>query len=264
MPLKSIGKEIIKIQVGKNKINLFFIDEKISISPNTYVEFGLYVGKKLNNKALNEITEFDNLQKHLSFAIVSLSKKTQSESAIRSKLVARGANNKQIERIIEYLKTNSLLNDYSLIDEYLEYANTKHFGYYRIKDELLKSGVPINNLETHLVYDDYRERKIIIDAYNMVAHKYASLNFKKRKEKIYQSLLRLGFNKELICEIIDRQLKRNEKEERLALKKDAVLSLHRFNKKYKDNELSSKMIDYLYRQGYDYKLIIEIMEEVKK
>ena len=50
-------KIITQIKIGKKKIYLYFDEEKLEISHNTYVEFNLYVNKKLTNKEYNEIKE---------------------------------------------------------------------------------------------------------------------------------------------------------------------------------------------------------------
>ena len=134
-------KIITQIKIGKKKIYLYFDEEKLEISKNTYVEFNLYVNKKLTNKEYNEIKRVEKNDKLKQYSFSLLSKSRLSEKGYIDKLISKGASSSQINSLVKEMKRLSLINDEQFVIDYLDIAKEKHIGINKIKEDLSKLGI---------------------------------------------------------------------------------------------------------------------------
>lgn len=248
---------ITRIKIGKKKVTLFFHDEKLDITLNTYTDFHLFVGKTLTEKEFKEIENRDALDSYMEYALKSLSVSHVSEKALIEKLTKKGANSKQVNFIVKEMKRLSLIDDDELLDDYLEIAKYKHLGEKRIKEELYKKGISGDKIES-LQFDNQLD-DAIANLPNL-ERKYASLNYESRKKHIYDNLIRLGFSYDVASAALLKIKDKDARVENEALKLDVKKAINKYKTKFKGRDLREKVINYLMGKGYKYNDIINNKE----
>lgn len=254
----SISKEIKKVKIGQKKVVIIFNDDdKLEISPNTYTEYNLFPKKQLSKSQIKEIKAGNEIEQYNSYALKLLSAKAYSENALRDKLVKKGANEDQIEAVIKLLIKYQLLDDSNVIKEYLEYADYKHYGYNRIKEDLIKKGIPLYKIEK-IKYDDARESRLAVELIPLLEKKYSKYNYFQLKKHCYDNLLRYGYSHDIIENTLIKLKPLNEKHEKELLKIDYQKALKKYSQQYKGYELNEKVKNNLIQKGYRYIDIKEI------
>lgn len=253
MPSKNIGKRIADVKIGQKKVLIKFEgeDKALEILPNTFTEFKLFKGKILSNKDIRDIKARNNVEKYYDKALTLLSRKSYSEKKIVEKLTNLGASEEEIELVLKELYKYSLLDDKSVIDEYIEYAEVHNYGYNRIKQELYNRGVK-KSLIDKIPYNEVNELKKAKNALNKLEKKYSKENNFTKKKKIRDSLLRLGFSFDIAKEVSD-LVEENTKEVELELLRgDFGTAYMRYRFKSLGEELYQKVLNYLLKKGYRY------------
>ena len=248
---------ITKIKIGKKKASLYFHDEKIDITLNTYTDFHLFPNKVLTEKEFKSIQTRDALDQYMEYALKSLSASHVSEKALIEKLSKKGANKKQIDFIVKEMKRLSLINDDELLNDYLEIAKYKHLGENKIKEELYKKGIPSSKIESLHFFNQLEDAILNLPT---LERKYSSLNYESRKKHIYDNLLRLGFSYEIANEALLKIKGKDERVESESLKNDVKKAINKYKTKYKGRDLREKVINYLMSKGYKYNNIINNKE----
>lgn len=252
-------KQIKKIKIGQKKVVIILSDlSKLEISPETYTEFNLFVGKNLTKKDIEQIESRNNIDKLYSYALKLLSNKSYSINALKEKLAKKSDEQKQIDEVINLLIKYSLIDESSLIKEYLEYADYKHFGYNRIKEDLIKKGIPLYKIES-IKYDEVREYRLSKELIPSLEKKYSKYNHFLKKKHCYDSLLRLGYNYDVAKSVVEQNITVIDKKHEMSLLKiDYKKAKEKYSKKYQGHELNEKINSYLVSRGYQYKDIKEI------
>ena len=252
MPLNKNGKIIKRLKIGKKKVVIIFDDEdKLEISPNTYVEFNLYPKKVLTDKDIKDIKKRDSLDKAFQDALKIASKGNISEKVLREKLLKKEIKEKNIDEIIKMLQKYRLLDENAIIEDYLTYASYKNYGKHRIIDELYKKGVKKEYIDSiKFKYSD--EFKKALTLLKKVEKKYDSYSFEAKKVHIYELLMRYGFESDVISEAMNEIEEYDSKNELSNLKRDYQKALIKYKNKYKGHELTDSVIKYLLSKGYRY------------
>jgi regulatory protein len=255
VPSEKSGNEITKIKVGKVKITVVFKAEELKISPDTYTELRLYEGKVLSDQELAEIKAREQIDKLLKNALVSVSKGHPTKKALIAKLEAKGASRLQIDKIIEILTRSGLLDDQQFLNDYLEYAKNKGYGKERILQGLYEKGVP-HHLIQGVIFDYGEEFERAENVLPNLEQKFLRYNYVQRKRRIYEALLRLGYESGVAIKLIDKIKRGSEKDEFAHLRSD----LEKARRKYEDKG-RKKIVEHLLAKGYRYKDIAQIMAE---
>ncbi len=252
MPLENVGK-ITAIKFNKKSIELSFdIFESIKISEETYTNHYLFVNKEISKKEYELLIKEDKNVKLLKYTLNLFSSKIYTEKEIILKLKQKKAQKKEIDKIIDYLKSNHLLDDEKYATEYKEYLETKKMGKNAIIYTLKSKGVAQNILDL-LVFneeDELQKAKCHIDILNK---KYKDKSNKSKTQLIYQSLLRLGFDINLINDIIKEVELSLPNDEEKNIKKELLKANYR-------NLDEQKIIKKLLYKGYNYELIKRIVK----
>lgn len=260
MPLKSTGNIISRIKYNKKNVSLLFNKDKVNISFDAYSLNYLYVGKILSHKEIQELIDFSATDEALKKAMSLLKRGHYSEFKMREKLKEKEYDNKTINTVIKFLKNNDLINDEMLANDYLEYYNEKNFGKLRIIYELQNKGmfdVTINKLK----FPETLEKEKALNQLEILNKKFASFSYNKKKEKIYASLVGLGFESSVVTYAINKIKARDERKENDNLARDFSLLYSRLSRRYEDEELKEKLFKALRNKGYRYKDIQQKMED---
>lgn len=259
MSLSKDGKKIVSIHLGKKKVILRFEDETKSISLNTYLNFRLYENKILSKEEIEEIDNFNELDKYLEYSKNIISRYLISEKLLIDKLIKKGLSDDKIGYIITYLKENKLLDDNNYGKTLFDELNYKCYGKYRIIDYLKKKGLN-NEFISSLNFNDENEINKINKLIPSLNKKYSKYNFNQKKIHIINSLKRYGFDDKDInkCLITFNHFDKNDELDKLLL--DYKKTYNKYLKKYDKNEARNRTIKYLMNKGYNYSLICEIKE----
>lgn len=262
MSLNKDGNKIISLYIGKKKVVLKFADSsKLDVPFDVYTSSYLYEGKELSNDELALLKRMIKEDKNYQYAKKLVSSNLYSEKQIRDKLNKKEVNQKEIDDIINKLKAMHLIDD----DKYLELALDSYFkkgyGRNRIVLLLLKRGIKEEAIYSKLPSLDEeinRANKLLIK----LEKKYSNVNFSIKKKKIYNSLLRNGYDHQVALKVLDNIKSVNYEDELNLLRKDYKKYFEKCFKKYDSlNEIKNKTINYLLGKGYQFKDIKIIEEE---
>ena len=256
----SISKKIIKIRIGQKKVALTFDNgDKLEISPNVYTEFLLFEGKALSKKDIDEIKHRNENEKYISYAVNLASQRSYTKHKIKEKLLKKGANDEQIDEVIDVLIKYHLIDDKQYIKDFLSYADYKHFGYNKIKEELFKKGISSFYIDK-IEYDEDRERKHALILLKGYEKKYLKYNYQSMKQHIYEALLRQGYLFDIASSTLEKVSPIDEKKEKALLKEDYKKLKAKYEKKLSGGELRQKITESLMTKGYRYQDIKSLKE----
>ena len=262
MRSESSGKTIKRISISKKHVLLYFEDDKLKVSKEAYVNSYLYVGKTLTKKELSDLKKMSELDKGLEYALSLLKSKPLTEWKVREKLYKKELDNKSIDSIIKFLKMNDLINDEAYIEDYLIEANEYGYGKHKILHKLSELGIFEEKLQK-LKFPESKELAKAKKHLPNLERKYSSLNYESKKRHIYDALIRLGFESNVILEVLKNIKSINEKDELIKLKEDYLKIIKKIEHKpildkYKRREY---IVSRLLSKGYKYSNINKIMED---
>lgn len=254
-------KKIKRVKIGQKKVVIIFDDEdKLEINPDVYTEYNFFPGKILSKKDITEIKKRNDLEQYISYATNLVSTRNYSKAKIKEKLVKKGANETQIEEVINLLIKYQLLDEKALIKEILEYSDYRHFGFNRIKEEIYKKGISSFYVDK-LVYDESRDLKHARQLIKPYEKKYSKYNYAMMKKHIYEALLRQGFTYEVANLALEEVSPIDLKKEKQLLKADYEKAKNKYKDKCGPYELIDKINQYLIQKGYRYSDIKQLKEK---
>ena len=258
MRLEKNGKLIKKIKIGKHKITIVFEDEELKINPDTYTEFRLYQDKVLTEQEVEDIRKRDQIDKLLKSAFVSVSKGHPTKKAMIAKLEKKGANQEQIDKIIDTLAQSGFLDDKQFMNDYVEYARNKGYGKERIIEGLYQKGVPQHMIKAQKFdySDELKRAELMVKIYDKKFDRY---NYAQRKRHVYIALLRLGYELAIAIKVLDKIKKGSDNDEEEHLRKDYQIAQRKYQ-----NKGRKKLLEYLLTKGYRYSQIVKVMTEEEK
>lgn len=260
MSLKSTGKVIKSVNIGKKKVIVRLEDEVLKISYETYLDFKLYPNKELSDKEYKEIISRDKYDDAYQYALGLIGKYEYTEARLEEKLVSKGYDKKSIKKIIKKLKDSGLLNDDEYIANFIEFSNEKLYGEYRIKRDLVEKGISKEKADA-LSFPIKEEKRKIKELTKLLDKKYASKATEAKKRAVYSALIRYGYDSDLVNEAIETLNPTDEKVELKELKKDYIKAKTKYERKYEGYDLKQKITEALLRKGYRYKDINNLLEE---
>ncbi len=185
------------IGIKQLKTNMYEIivekSESFLLFDETILKYFLTVGKSISNGELTEIKKYDKLMNEYYLVVKSIKSKIKSKKEIYDILSKKNISDKEIFTIITKLENINLINDTTYLERYVSYKinNTNH-GPKRIKEELLKKGINVSNIDAYLLNIDEsiwnsKLEKIVIKK-NKSNHKYSNKEF-YGKLKLYLNSL---------------------------------------------------------------------------
>lgn len=249
--------EIVKFK--KIKTNIYEVslnnDTKVNLYDDVIVKYNLLVNKKLDDKILSEICEYNNSLDAYYQSIKYISKKLRAEKEIKEYLKKPGFKDDIISSTISKLTKDGYLNHKLFITSYINDAyNLKSDGPIKIENNLITLGFLKEEITPYLDKDFKEKVRKIIDKKLKSNHNLSSYMF---KEKMVNYLINLGYSKDLFIDYLENLNIDNSK----TLKKDCTLLINKYQKKYKDKELYYFVKDKLYKKGYNREEINEVLNE---
>lgn len=249
--------EIVKFK--KLKTNLYEIhlnnETVISLYDDVIVKYNLLVNKKLDDKKLEEIVNYNNSLDAYYQSIKYINKKLRCEKEIEDYLKKKGYSKKIIDDTIKKLTKDGYLDHKLYIKSYINDSfNFKSDGPLKIKNNLMILGFLDDEIMPYLDKDFKEKVQKIIEKKDKMNH---HLNDYMFKQKMNNYLINLGYPKDLFIDYLE-SLQNNDKN---IIKKDTILLINKYSKKYEKDKLKYFIKDKLYKKGYNISEINEVLNE---
>ena len=103
--------------------------------------------------------------------------------------------------------------------------------------------------------------KYVDNEISKLEKKYVNYNYQSKLQHIYDKLLALGFNKEIVQNALSNVEEKDENKERELLKNDLLKAKRKYAKVIDKNERNKRIISYLYKKGYSYYIISDELKD---
>lgn len=251
--------KIKQLKDGRYKIKLE--DEEITTYDDVLINNGILYKKELDEELINKI-KIDNeyyaaYNKTLKYITRRIRSKKEIEEYIEQFELSDSDNNKLINKLIDIGLINDTHYCHAYISDSIYLSND---GPYKIKDYLVGQNIDINIIEEEL---DKIDKDIIYDkAYKIISKKVKNNKYSiyQLKQKIVIDLVNLGYDRDLVNEILD-TFDYNENDN---LDKEYNKLYTKLSKKYSDYELIKKIKEKLYAKGYDINTINSYLNKKEK
>lgn len=195
---------VLKVERKGNKVKVTFSNSTvITISKETFHKFPLKLNQPVDPQTIQRIEKEDEFNLALKKALNFLKVRNHFTEEIRKKLRIRKVDDEIIDKVLDYLSKEKLLDDKKAIQQYVTEMISKNFGPVKIKNELQKRGIQkdlINSLMNSMDESIFRtSAKKILEKYLM----NKKVLTKNDLPKIYRYLLSKGFNYEIINKLFE-------------------------------------------------------------
>lgn len=239
--------KIIKFKKDKgNKYKIYLDNDLIIVLyDDVIIKYNLISNKNINNKLFEEITTYNTFLDGYYKAVKLINKRLRTKKEIENYLTKQNIKKEEINKIINLLEKDNYLNQDLYIKSYIsDQYNLTLNGPIKIKKDL-------NNLGINKDIDNYLNKYDWNVKIDKIINKKIKFNNKLSnnalKNKIINDIINLGYEKE----IIEKKLETIELNDNDILIKELNKIKNKYEKKYKDNELKYKVINYLYRKGFN-------------
>jgi len=245
----------------KDKNNLYKVyfedDLEVSLYDDVIVKYNLLVNKEMDKKKFDEIIKYNDLLNGYYKSIKYINKKLRTELEIEKYLKKLDIKQSNINKIIELLKKDGYLNNEIYIKAYIsDQYNLTNNGLLKIKKDLINLGFEekdfnevLNNFNWNYKIDKIIDKKLKINN---------KLSTNALKSKILNDIIKLGYQKE---DVVDKLENINFNDDTANLKRELLKIKNKYSKKLNGYELEYKIINYLFKKGYNIEDIKRCLNE---
>ena len=241
--------EIIKFKKDKNNIYKIYFDDNnvISLYDDVIVKYNLLFNKEMNINKFNEIINYNDFLDGYYKSIKYINKKLRTELEKNKYLNKLNIKKKDIDKIIKLLYKDGYLNKEIYYKAYInDKYNLSNNGPNKIIKDLNKLGYNNDDFTLYLYSLDWDNKlNNIINKRIKLNHKLSNNMF---KIKLMNDLNKLGYDKKSILNIIN-NIKFESDD--IYLKKEYDKIKNKYCIKYSGEELNYKIINYLYKKGFN-------------
>ncbi len=257
----NIGNIITSIEIKKKNIVVSFASgQSLTLSTDLYTQDYFYVGKVIDDKKFEALTQTTKTQPLIDYGFRLLTKGRYSEYQIREKLYKREALKPQVDEVISRLKLAHLIDDASLLKDWVHHFQKLGYGLRMIQTKLQEKGFFPHLLET-IVIDKEMERASIARLIEQSIKKYQRLSERERKQKITTMLLQRGYEAKVYHATLEAIPSLTKEQSDKNLKEAFEKALRMFQSRFVGREREEKIINFLLRKGYTYSNIISLIKE---
>lgn len=254
----------IETQKRKGRYNIYLDEEyAFPVDEAVLVKHVLFKGMEITKEFQKQLEQEDNFSKAFSRAVNYLSYSLRSEKEVRDDLVDHEFSLETAVDVIEKLKEMKYIDDLTYAESYTRTAaNLNGKGPYNIRQELKKRGVKETIIEQALLEYPMEQRiENGVAAAEKALKRTQRSSSKEANNKVRQSLMQKGFNKDEITEILAQvETEKDEDEEYEALKKQGD-KIWRKQSKLVGSKKIQKVKSSLYQKGFNGELINQFIEE---
>lgn len=181
-------------ETKRGRMAVFFDGEfDFSVDDETLLRHDLKVGKRLDERAYEQLREQTQYQKAKEKAFSLLSRRAYASAQLRQKLEGDFSPD-CIDRVMERCADLGLIDDLDYAQRAAkDLVHLKHYSLSRVRQELAHRGIGQNEIEDALeLFADYDERQALRQ---LLEKKYAaSLREEKDRRRAFSALVRLGYD----------------------------------------------------------------------
>lgn len=192
-----------KIKDGNYKV---YMDNNINlvIHEDVILKNNLLFKKEIADELLNVLINDNDISKIYNRCVKYISVRLRSINEIREYMIRLGVDSLVIDKIIDKLINNNLLNDDIFARAFVkDKLNFTTMGPYRIEQELRRHRIDSNIIYKYINEIDYEflELKINKQINKLIKSGKKKVNL---RNKIYNNLLNLGYSSEFILNNLDK------------------------------------------------------------
>lgn len=196
----------IEEQKKKGRFNIFLEGEyAFGLYRETIYHFGLRTKDELDEKRIEELKSYDEINFGKKVAYRFLNFKPRSEKEVRTKLKGHKLSDESIDKILDSLKEFKFVNDEQYAKMYIESKiSLKPEGRMSLKIKLAQKGIGKETSEK-TVEENYTEETEFQKALDLVTKYKKKVKAKtaiEKKQKCYKHLLSKGFSYDLINRVL--------------------------------------------------------------
>ena len=240
-------EKITKLKNGKYKLKLDD-GETVITYDDVILNNGLLFHKEIDDGMYLKIKNESDYYELYNSAIKYITKRLRSEKEIKIYLEKKTSDIYVIESILIDLKKLNLINDRKFAHAYInDKLNLSNVGMKKIRHELRNLGIDDEIIENESLKVDYslnrnKLEKIIIKKIR-TNHKYSNNIL---KQKIINEMINLGYDKEEIADICDK----NMQDDNDIYNREYEKIYNKLKQKYSGNELEYRVKQKLYSKGF--------------
>ncbi len=252
---------------NKERYNIYLDDGTgeryaFSVHEEIILTHRLKKGSEIDEFDIEEISFADDVSKSFQNAVSFLSYRMRSTQEVVQHLKEKDYSDAVIQEAIHKLNQVNYLDDEEFSIAYVR-TNSKLSlkGPVLLKQELNQKGLSSTDIESALSH--YIEEDQISNATKLaekVVNKTTSSSEKMQKQKVSESLMRKGFSREVINNVIKEIAPEKVEGEEWAAICQTGAKAHRRYQKFKGWEYKRKMKQYLYQKGFPADLIEKYFE----
>ncbi len=180
-----------------NRVNVF-LDGEYSFSLSRIVAAWLEPGKTLDQKQIGNLIEKDGEEQVLQSAMLLVSRRPRSEKEVRMRLQQKGYEPETIDRVVEKLRSASVLRDDHFAELWIDSRNEFHPRSQRLmRHELRNKGITDKDIDEALK-SSANDQDLALKAAAKVTRRYQGLNWLAFRTKMSAHLARRGFPYDVI------------------------------------------------------------------
>jgi regulatory protein len=247
-------------KINKSNYRVYFdTDDYLNLHEDVIIDYRLFTDKVVDASLLEKIRKENNDKQVYSSALKHLSYRMRSILELKKYLLDKGYEEKLVEDTISKLKEQGYLDDNKFTIAFINTKiNTSDIGPNRVREQLINLGVNESVIEKNMSLYSTKIEEDKVKHY--IEKKVKNSNYSKKvlQNKILESLLLVGYNKEVILRGLEDINISNEKE---ILEKKYNKLYSKYKNKYKDYELKSIIKQKLYQRGFEYSDIENIVNK---
>ena len=241
--------DIVKFKKDRgNYYKVFFNDDtSILLHDDVIVKYNLLVNKNMNKKKYEEVLEYNDFLKGYYKSIKYINTKLRSEVEIKEYLKKMDINTKETDKIIKLLYKDGYLNKDNYLRAFInDKYNLSNIGPIKIKSDLIKIGYSEFEIDKQLLSKDWNMKLNNIISKKIKNNHNMSNNM--LKIKTINDIIRIGYEKEKVVSMLNSH---DLKDDYSILEKELVKIKNKYSNKYSEKELEFKVVNYLYKKGFD-------------
>lgn len=192
---------------GRNRVELLFDDDKnISLAYEIFLKNKLKLNQEISEEFLSFLQLEDQQYQVKQSALNFIARRHHSKNEIRTKLKQKRFDTELIERTLNDLENNNLIDDASFANIFAdEKIKFKNWGKNKVKSELMKRGVS-SKVIADVIEEKYNSDSEIESGLELARKKFKKLQTrnidqKKIQASIYSFLVSRGYNYDLCKQI---------------------------------------------------------------
>jgi regulatory protein len=252
MEVKSVSKI-------KNRNIVIIDDQRLDLDISLIYKYRLKAGNELPTRTFNALMKD---KEFFDFDQLGLRKLTKMRTVqeIRQILFEAGASETIIKQLIDKYIKHKYLDDLGYAKAYIS-SKKYTYGPLYLKEVLKNKGIG----ETELIeaFKDYKETEILQDLIAKRINKSNNRSFYRHKLTLYSQFIAKGFTPELIKSIISQSNQEQPIDESDLILKTFEVTYYKFLKISDAKTAYQKALKKLYRNGFDYQTIIDVISSRK-